>query len=101
MLEMEYSSYSRLERGTTKLTEKRLDQILKVLQVPRSFLEEIEIYLNEFSRDNACLVPKKSMAHYEEALSKTLQLVGEQIEVQNRLIEKFIELMKKNKAMKP
>jgi transcriptional regulator with XRE-family HTH domain len=41
-LDMDYSTYSRIERGETKLTEERVEALLAVLKVDRNTLENIE-----------------------------------------------------------
>lgn len=47
LLDIECCSYSRLERGDTKLTETRIEAILQILKVNRSFVEHIEGSENE------------------------------------------------------
>lgn len=41
-MDLDYSTYSRIERGQTKLTEDRVELILKALQTDRATVENIE-----------------------------------------------------------
>lgn len=42
-LEIDYSTYYRIESGQIKLTEKRIAEILQLLKVPREFVERLEL----------------------------------------------------------
>ncbi len=93
-LDMDYSTYTRLERGSTKLTEDRVEDILKALDVTREFIDHIEKHMKEI-KDDKNTEAVKNIPTPEESLHKTLQLVSEQIENQNKLIENFIAYISK------
>jgi len=102
-LNIDDSTYLRLERGETKLTEERIQQILNKLGVKREYLEQLSdtVDYNNTNNDNGSFV--NAHQYYESINDKTqfktteqtLQLVVELIQNQNKLMEKIIEIISK------
>ena len=100
-LDMEESSYSRLERGETKLTEDRVQKILQLLDVTREFIEQLEDHMNFNNTYTDNTNGNFVNTHYADFsnndhmkhLQKTLDLIQLQIENQNKLIESVVKLL--------
>lgn len=100
-LDMDDSTYSRLERGETRLTEDRVERILQALEMSREFVEQLEehINFNNTYTDNpngnfvntqyADFTNKES----SQLLQQTIELLQKQIENQNKLIEAMFNVL--------
>lgn len=71
-LNIDDSTYLRLERGETKLTEERIQQILNKLGVKREYLEQLSdtVSYNNTNNDNGSFV---NTHQYYESIKETTQ----------------------------
>lgn len=104
-LEMDESTYSRLERNETKLTEERVDKILHILNISRESVEQFDNkinYLKTFNdNSNSNIINNQQNQNIGEELiknqNKIFQLIERQITQTSAFQNELLKLIKDKK----